>query len=66
MLLHSVNVESMVVSAIWADIIFQSVNSLRSSVGEGDGFSVLQARHRTVLTRVPLARKALAGIPLRG
>jgi hypothetical protein len=59
--LHSVNLESMIVSALWADIIFQSVNSLRGCIGGGDGFSALQARHRTVLTRVPLARRSLLG-----
>ena len=61
LLLHPVDFETMVVSSLWADIIFQSVNSARHSCSRGGGANFLYARYRTVLSRIPLAHRALMG-----
>ena len=61
LLLHPVNFEAMVNSSLWADIIFQAVNSARSPTGNGRGTDFLYSRFRTVLARVPLANKSLKG-----
>ena len=62
LLLHPVNFEAMVTSSLWADIIFQAVNSARSSSNSGRGTGFLFSRYRTVLARVPLASRALKGL----
>ena len=64
LLLHPVNFEAMVTSPIWADIIFQAVNSARSSSATRRGTDFLFSRYRTVLARVPLANRALKGLSL--
>ena len=64
LLLHPVDFETMVVSSLWADIIFQSVNSARHSCARGGGASYLYARYRTVLSRIPLANRVLMGSSL--
>ena len=61
LLLHPVDFETMIVSSLWADIIFQSVNSARHSCASGGGASFLYARYRTVISRIPLANRALMG-----
>ena len=61
LLLHPVNVEAMVASSLWADIIFQAVNSARNSRTTCKGSSFLYSRYRTVLSRLPLANRALRG-----
>ena len=65
-MLHPVNFEAMVNSSLWADIIFQAVNSAGSSTGNGRGTGFLYSRFRTVLARVPLANKSLKGFPIVG
>ena len=64
LLLHPVNFEAMVNSSLWADIIFQAVNSARSPTGNGRGTDFLYSRFRTVLARVPLASKSLKGFSI--
>ena len=64
LLLHPVNFEAMVTSSLWADIIYQSVNSARSFLLMGGGPLFLFSRFRTVLARVPLANRALRGISI--
>ena len=64
LLLHPVNSEAMVTSSLWADIIFQAVNSARSSSASGRRVDLLFCRYRTVLARVPLANRALKGLSL--
>ena len=61
LLLHPVKFEAMVTSSLWADIIFQVVNSARNSSASWRGADFLYSRYRTVLARVPLANRALMG-----
>ena len=64
LLLHPVDFETMVVSSLRADIIFQSVNSARHSCAHKGGARFMYARYRTVISRIPLANRALMGCSL--
>ena len=64
LLLHPVKFEAMVTSSLWAGIIYQAVDSARSSCATGRGTEFLFSRYRTVLARVPLANRALKGLSL--
>ena len=64
LMLHPVDYETMIVSSLWAGIIFQSVNSARHSCASGGGASFLYARYRIVISRIPLANRALMGCSL--
>jgi hypothetical protein len=60
-LLHSVNVEDLVRTAIFNDLMFQAINARRNNVGVGSGKGALYTRFRSVCIKIHLARRLLLG-----